>query len=69
MRSIRDAIIQAVTDRNARVAGAVADALRFKLGMTYRESFDFVVGQCRRSGVKPPELADWDALLYEADQG
>ena len=66
--TLADIIVAAVQKRNATAAGRIADILRFKHGMTYQESFDFVCEQCRKRGVEPPELAAWDELLREADE-
>lgn len=67
--TLADLIVAAVQTRNATAAGRIADILRVKHGMTYQESFDFVSEQCRKRGVEPPELADWDELLRESEGG
>lgn len=58
-----DAIAQAIDTRNARLAGVVADALRFKGGMNYAE----VLARVRkvRPGVTDRE---WELLMFGADE-
>jgi hypothetical protein len=63
MMTMRQAIKSAVTERNATLAGQVADKLRFRYGMNYEESLEVV------QAVVPVDRADWDALLYAADEG
>ena len=63
-----DLVVKAVKEQSAALAARVADCLRFKAGMNYDQSLEFVQGACRKAKVKPPEMSEWDALLYEADQ-
>lgn len=65
--NIGDIIAAAIKKRCAHAAGKIAEILRFKHGMDYQESFDFVCAQCRERGVEPPELAAWDELLRESE--
>jgi len=61
--SINDAIGKAVDRRDAKLAGALCDALRFQLGMNYRQ----ILNRVQR--VRPSvSAADWDELLQEADE-
>jgi len=60
---LKDAIKEALVTRDAVLAGKVADYCRFRLGMNYPQTFALV------QEVRPQAmLAEWDALLYEADE-
>jgi hypothetical protein len=57
-----DAIAKAIDERNARLAGIVANSLRFKGGMNYEQVL------ARVQKVRPNVTAeDWECLMYEAD--
>lgn len=58
--TLGQAITQAVTTRNARMAGFVADVLRDK-GFNYDEVYAFVNERA------PIAQAEWETLMYEAD--
>ena len=59
---LHDAIAKAIDERDATAAGAVADFLRFRVGLNYDQTFEAV------QKVRPHvTLAKWDGLLYEAD--
>ena len=58
---LTDAIRQAVQNRDANLAGKVADTLRFRCGMSYQETYEFV------NQRSPIDLRDWEAMMYEAD--
>lgn len=58
--TLREAIERTVREGNAAGAARIADHLRAK-GLNYSEVHDFV------NRIQPIELAEWDALLYEAD--
>lgn len=66
--TIGDAIEKAVKERCWETAGGVADCLRFRHGRNYEETFRLVLDVCERRGIAPPDKADWDQLLYEADR-
>ena len=60
--TLGDAIRDALKTKDAAKAGSISDRLRFQYGLNYNQSFDVV------KRAKPgTELAEWDALLYEAD--
>lgn len=59
---MREAIARAVENQDARLAGALSDVCRFRLGLNYQETLELV--QSVRPEVTP---AEWDALLYVAD--
>jgi hypothetical protein len=56
-----EAIKKAVQERDAAAVGGIADFLRFKLGMNYEQSFQFV--------HKLIAIArdEWEVLLYESE--
>lgn len=58
---LTDAIKQAVANRDSALAGKVADVLRFRCGMSYQESYEYVNRQ------SPIDIRDWESLMYEAD--
>lgn len=60
-RNINDMAKKAVETGDARLAGAVADALRFRRGMRYREIWEYVN---KLTGVSQNK---WETLMYEAD--
>lgn len=62
MATLKEAIRETIADQDAMRAGKIADRLR-RMGMNYNQSFD-VIKKCAPN----TELADWDALLYEADE-
>ncbi|NIR28710.1 MAG: hypothetical protein GWN84_05220 [Gammaproteobacteria bacterium] len=62
-QTIADVIRRALSHGDAKAAAAAADALRAK-GFTYRETFETVARV-----VPNATLAQWDALLREADEG
>ncbi len=60
--TIKDAMIKAVNERNATLAGRICDKMRFELGATYN---DIEARFVRNTGCTP---ADFEALMYYADQ-
>lgn len=63
MSALDAMIARAVTgDGDAQAAAKVVAACRFQLGMTYAETLERV----QRDHPKTT-MADWDALLYEAE--
>jgi len=59
--SLKSQITLAVNTRNAKLAGNIADTLRFRLGMSYNAIHEYV------NSVEPVEIEDWEDLMYEAD--
>lgn len=61
---MKQLIEKAIDERSPRLAGRVADVLRFKGSMNYDE----VLACVRRFR---PEVTPriWEALMYEADEG
>lgn len=58
--TLGDAITRAVAQRDARMAGFVADVLRDR-GFSYGEVYTFVNEHTAIA------LAEWETLMYEAD--
>lgn len=58
--TIKDAIAEAARTNNAKLAGQIADRLRFKMGMNYNE----ITEMAGRAGVSP---GDWESLMEAAD--
>lgn len=56
-----EAAKQAVDRHDARMAGGVADSLRFKLGMNYEQTYQKIH---EWTGV---DRDTWEELLYAAD--
>jgi hypothetical protein len=56
-----EAVQKAVGTGNARLAGVVAEQLRFRHGYSYDEVYGFAN---KHTGVSAPK---WEALMYEAD--
>jgi hypothetical protein len=61
--TLRDCIVRAVRERNATLAGRVADVLRFRYGLDYRQTYEAV------NAIEPVDPREWEALLYESDTG
>lgn len=61
--TLGDAIKKAVETHDASLAGKVADYCRFKLGMSYQETLEFV------QAIAPISESNWESLLYYADCG
>lgn len=61
-RRLGAVVAKAVYDRDATKAGAVSDYCRFKLGMTYNDTYCFV------RDITGVELADWDSLVRESEE-
>jgi hypothetical protein len=64
--TIRDAIALAIRTDDSHLAGAVADRLRLRYGMNYRETVAFVLDVGRKDGATAER---WEALMYRADMG
>jgi len=47
-----------VRERNAELAGKLADFLRFKGGLNYDQTYELV------NSIEPISPEDWDDLLY-----
>ena len=61
-RTVRDAAAEAIDTKNAKLAGQVADMLRFECGMNYEQVLEWV----RR--VRPNVSAEaWELLMLQAD--
>lgn len=60
--TIKEAMQQAVRDMNARLAGRIADKMRFELGATYS---DIEARFIKNTGCT---AADFESLMYYADQ-
>ena len=61
-------IVKAIEKRDASTIAKIAAHLRFgPVQYTYKESYAFICRACRKRGVEPPELPEWDDLLGEAD--
>jgi hypothetical protein len=56
-----EAAQKAITDHDARIAAGVADALRFRCGMNYEQTYQKVN---EWTGV---DRDAWEELMYEAD--
>jgi len=56
------AIGRVVKGRDAAGAGRIADRLRMRAGLTYRQVYDLI------NSVEPISLPDWETLMYEADE-
>jgi len=54
-------LAKAIHEKDAAACAAIVDFLRFRLGWNYDRTYALAL---EVSGV---ELAEWDALLYEAD--
>lgn len=54
--------LEKIRQGDAKTAGTVANFLRFKKGMNYREIFEFINKHIEIS------LAAWDSLLGESDE-
>ena len=59
--TIVEAVKKAVEDDDPRLAGAVADTLRFKAGLDYNGTYAFAH---EHTGVGE---AEWEGLMYRAD--
>jgi hypothetical protein len=59
---VRDAIKKAVDERNATLAGRIADVARFRYGLNYNATVDMVNRIMGRD-----VSAEWEGLMYEAD--
>lgn len=62
MTTLGDKIREAIETQDATLAGRIADQLRFKHGLNFQQSFEVI-----KKASPDTELADWAALLYEAD--
>jgi hypothetical protein len=60
--TINEAIVRAVNEGNARMAGSIADQMFFRHGWNYNRIYDLAK---KLTGISGP---DWDALMYEADR-
>lgn len=58
---VKDAIKEAVENRNASMAGGLCDFLWTRFHMTYSEVYDLV------NRIAPISPAAWDQLLYLYD--
>ena len=61
--TIGQAIIRVCAQSDAKGAVRIAETLRFRFRMNYREVFEFV------SKIGGIELPEWDALLEEGETG
>ena len=61
--SLRAALRIAIERGQAATVGRIADVLRFRGGFNYAETFELA-----RELVPKLEAAEWDGLLYEADE-
>jgi len=61
--TLADAIKNAVDTRDPREVESVANFMRFRLGLDYNKSFAMV-----RKVFPQMTVAEWDELLYQADQ-
>ena len=59
--TIKDAMIKAVTERNATLAGRICDKMRFELGATYN---DIETRFVQNTGCTK---SDFEMLMYYAD--
>jgi hypothetical protein len=59
--TLKEAIEKAVQEKNAILAGHIADFCWVRLRWNYAKTYEEVK---KITGI---ELPDWDALLYEAD--
>ena len=62
--TLRELAEKAIDAGSPTLAGKLADTCRFRLGMNYQQTFEFV--QRFRPDLTLPT---WDALLYAADEG
>lgn len=60
-KSLREVIQQAVDRQDAALAGKVADTCRFRLGMTYDQTYEFV------NTIAPITKPKWERLLYDCE--
>ncbi len=68
--NLGDTLIKAIETRDTEIIGRIAEHLRFGLvSRNYRETYEFVCRLCRKRGVEPPELPEWDELLRESEGG
>ena len=67
--TLSEAICRAVWCENVRLAGRVAEYMRFRLGWNYEQTAQTVVNACRDRGVcgESDARARWEGLLYAAD--
>ena len=59
--TIKEAMQKAVAEGNSRMAGKIADKMRFELGATYK---DIEARFVKNTGCTP---ADFELLMYYAD--
>jgi hypothetical protein len=62
-----EAIVKAVRDHKPEIAGRVADHLRFRCGMNYSQSLDFVRKTCKEHGEREPSMAEWYERRHESE--
>ena len=68
--NIGDRLVKALKEHDTQVIGKIAENMRFgHVQYNYRESYEFVCRLCRKRGVEPPELPEWDELLRESEGG
>ena len=60
--NIKEAVIEAVTTSNAVMAGQISDQLKHSFGMNYDQIYETI------NRAHPVGIAEWDELLYEADE-
>lgn len=60
--TIGEALKKAIDERNPAMAGRIVDNLRFRFGMRYADAYGMAH---RLTGISE---ADWEGLMYEADQ-
>ncbi len=60
--TLKELILRAVERDDAQAAAAAADHMRYRMGLTYGESFRIV-----KNVVPMATEAEWDALLREAE--
>ena len=68
--NLGDALVKAIKEHDTDFIGRMVKHLRFGMvSRNYRETYDYVCQLCRKRGVTPPELPEWDELLRESEGG
>lgn len=64
-----ETIVKAIEEQDTSTIGHIADHLRFgPIQYNYAESYALICRACRKRGVEPPELPEWDALLLGSER-
>ena len=62
---LRDRVVQVIQGADPQECVRLAEFLSCKIGFNYADSYLFICDCFKHSDLTPPELNDWEYLLYE----